>query len=271
MAQEQVFVRDDLGERPVLVVVDGEIGGVGAADLGLVVGGGFQVVNPELFQKTEQVAFDLRPLRHLFALQVAVDAFTGDPGVADGGGQQVRLDGVAADEMPFLDRRLVERIRVHQATAVVEVLEAGEVTGLPGGADDQAAFDIEFLAFLDRHFAAFPFDGNDAKRLGPAVVAEDHLHRRQAVVDFGPFGDDRVQFVLGRRGLGDRTPVNDPDIGALAPGGGSDVVDGVAEDDHFRMVVLGRVFDVADAPRHRRHVHGGVAGADDQDPAGQVL
>ena len=58
-------------------------------------------------------------------------------GLTDGGGQQVRADDVAGDEVPGPVRHLVELVGVDQARAVVEVLETGQVTALADGRDDE--------------------------------------------------------------------------------------------------------------------------------------
>jgi len=90
MAQEQLLVRDHVPVGAVIVVVHGDVRGVGAAQrLGRFLD--LEAFFDHLALEVEVVHVDFRPLFQRLAPEVAVDAFGGDPGVANGGSQQVRL------------------------------------------------------------------------------------------------------------------------------------------------------------------------------------
>jgi len=101
----------------------------------------------KLLQQFEMMDIHLGTLGLIFMLQVVVDAFRGNGGLADCGGQQVRTNDVARGEMTGALRQLVIGIGIDQAASVIQFLQSlGKIAALANGRDDQIAFDIEFGA-----------------------------------------------------------------------------------------------------------------------------
>ncbi len=141
-------MRDDVAVGAVLEVVHGALGRVGAADRLLTLLDG-EALLEHLALQVEEVHVDLGPLFQVLPAQDMVDAVGGDGAVADGGGQQVRADDVAAGEDAGLARDLVVLVGGDHAAAVVELFQAGEIDGLADGGDDQVGRHVLLGAFLD--------------------------------------------------------------------------------------------------------------------------
>jgi len=139
MTEKEPVVRDDLDERAILEVVNREVGVIGAVGFGVIVFARLEMVGAQLFEQVEMMDVHLGPLRQLMAAQIAVDPLDRDARVSDRGGEQIGRDHVAAGEMALLSDQAIVPVGVHQAAAVVECLEAGEIAGLAGGADDEGA------------------------------------------------------------------------------------------------------------------------------------
>ncbi len=95
------------------------------------------------------VHVDARTLGQFLIRQVLVDAFRGDRALTDGGGEQMRTDDVAGDEVTLAAGHLVVLVEVDEALAVVERFQTlGHVAALTDGGDDQVGLEGELGAFL---------------------------------------------------------------------------------------------------------------------------
>ena len=210
---------------------------------------------------------DLGALFQRLVAQEPVDAFGGDRAVADRGGQQMRAHDVAADEHALFARDLVVLVRGDRALAVVEFFQTGEVHRLADGGDDQVGGDV-FLGALDDLDLEFGPDElrlalRHAQRRGAAVGIAHHHHRREAAANGDAFGLCLLDFVLVRLHFFNPEHRGERHFGALLGRDRGDVVARVAGDRVFRAVLLARLLDVAEAPRHGGDVDRGVAAADD--------
>ena len=202
---------------------------------------------------------DLGPLFQRLAIEVAVDAFGGDPGVADGGGQQVRLDDVAAGEHARLAGDLVVLVRADQSALILEFLQAGEIHRLAEGGNQQIAGDVEFGSGLRHHFLVHPIDLDHPQRHGATIRAEHRRDRGDAGHDAHALARHRLDFVFGGRHFRYRPAVGDEHVRAFLLRRCGHVVFHLAENRLFRRRRFGFARNVAEPARHRGHVHRGIA------------
>ena len=120
--------------------------------------------------------------------------------MADGGGEQVRADDVAAGEHAGIALHLVVLVGGHVALAGVELLDAGEIHRLADGRDDQVGRDVLLgaLDHLDLELRAdeLGFALRHAQRRGAAVGAAHHADRRPAAADVDAFRPGLLDLVL---------------------------------------------------------------------------
>ncbi len=221
-----------------------------------------------LAHQVELVHVDLRTLLEFLVGEEAVDALGRNRAVADGGGQQMWPQHVAAGENARLAADLVVAVRPDCALAVVELFESGEVDGLPDRRDDQVGRDVAFGAFLDLDLEPRADHLGLAlcqSQRGRATIGSAHdAHRRQAALDVDAFGLRLLDLVLVGLHAVDGEHRRQRDLGALLDRDLRDIVRHVAGDRAFEVGRLG-VLDVAEAPRHGRDVDRRVAAADDHD------
>ena len=265
VAEEELLVRDDVAVGAVVVVVDGHVAAVGAAD-GLVHLADDQALLDHLALEVEGVHVDLGALLQCLAAEEAVDAVGRDGAVADGRGQQVRADDVAAGKHAGVALHLVVLVGRHRALAVVEHLQAGEVHRLADGRDDQVGRDVFLRALdvLDLQLAAgdLGLAADHAQGGGAAVGAAHHADRRVAAADGDAFGQGVLDLVPGGLHLVDREDGGQRHLGALLGRDRGDVVRHVAGNGVLGAVAGVDLVDVAQATGHGGHVDGGVTAAD---------
>ena len=150
MPEEHLLRRHDLVRGTVLVVVHRVVREAGAPLLALAVFLGSQLLLAQLLEQVEVMHVDLRAPLGIQASEVLVDAARSDGCLADGGGEQVRADDVARDEMPGPVGHPIERVGVDQSPAIVELFETFEATALPDGGHHEVRLDFE-LGALARH------------------------------------------------------------------------------------------------------------------------
>src|SRR5512135_1000935 len=193
VAEEQLVVGNDVARRAVLVVVHRDVLRAGAAHCLARRLVRLEAPLGELAHQVEGVHVDLRAPVLLLAVQEAVDAFGGDPALADRRGEQVRPQHVAAGEEARLARDLVVLVGAQQPLAVVEALQTGEVDRLADRRDDEvggnhlggALVDLDLELRADELRLAF----GDLQAGGAAVRAAHHLDRRPAVSDHDALGE----------------------------------------------------------------------------------
>ena len=209
---------------------------------------------------------DLGPLFQGLVAQEPVDALGGDRAVPDRGGQQVRAHDVAADEYALFARDLVVLVRRDSALAVVEFFQAGEVDRLADGGDDQVGGDILLGAFdhFDLEFRPdeLRLARRHAQRDRAARRIPHHHHRRETAADGDALGLRLLDLVLVRLHLVDAEHRGKRHFGTLLGRNCGDVMARVACDRVFRAILLARLFDVTQAPRHGGDVDRSVAAAD---------
>ena len=150
MPEEHIFRHHDLVRAAVLVVVHRVVREAGAPLLAPVVLLGGEMLLAQLLEQVEVVHVDPGAPLRVQAAEVLVDTARGDGRLADGGGEQVRADDVAGDEVPGPVGHAEERVGVDQAAAVVQLLQPVEVAALPDGGDQEIGLDLE-LGPLARH------------------------------------------------------------------------------------------------------------------------
>ncbi len=154
----------------------------------------------------------------------------GDGRLADGGGQQVRTDDVAADEVaaPFGTWKCLSasiRPRSLSSSSI-----PCQIAGLTDGGHDQVSFDVELELAFDRGLAV-SFHFWHAKGLGATIVALDDLSGIQLAADVDAFTGGILDLVLGSRHFLDTGAGDQRHIGALRFADHGRIVSSLAEDD----------------------------------------
>ena len=91
---------------------------------------------------------DLGPAAEFLLPEILVDGVGGHRGLTDGGGQQMRTDDVASDEVPGPVGDLMELVGIDEAAAIVHDLKTGKIPTLADGGDDQVGLQ-DALGALD--------------------------------------------------------------------------------------------------------------------------
>ena len=196
--------------------------------------------------------------------------------MANGGGEQIGLDGVAADKNVRLAHGLEVLVYIGKIQVVLEHVEARPVNRLTDGGDNEVAGNIVLRVLLRYHLLVDPVDFDHAQGSGHAVLILDDSDRGDTGLDLDALLDHGVHLVLGGGHFLDMTTVGDDHLGALAPVLrallAAAAVAFAGGDDYPGLVTrLGIGVVTAETAGNGRNVHRRVAAADNDDAlAGMV-
>ena len=200
-----------------------------------------------------------------------VDAVRGDGRLTDGGGEQVRADDVAGDEMTGPVGHAEERIGVDQTPAVVECLEPIEIAALPDGRHQQIRFDLELRALAHHRPSVDHVALGHAQRPRPPVVGEHHLDRHHPGEHRHPFLQRILHLVLRRGHPRARKQRGESHGRAGACRRDRDIMGDEAVHHHLGAILRVDAVDPAEPAGHGDHVDRRVAAADAHHPVRRDL
>ena len=261
-------MRDDVARRTVFEVVQQVLPLRGSHFLALdlvVLVAGFE----PFADLVEVVHVNLRTLfEFLVAVQESINAINRNRRVADGRGQQMRANHVAANKDMLFAGVTVILVGFDQAIVVVELLDTREVDTLADSGHDQVGRQITFGACGDFGFFAFHREVGNAQRNGATFLVQHTGNRRHTAENFNAFLLGVFDFMLGRVHLVDGGARHQHNLGTVTGRDRRDVVGHVAGDDVFSSRTLVRragFGHVAQTTGDSHDVDRGVATADHDD------
>ena len=274
MPEKQLVVRDHIAIRAIVEIVDRRRIFVGAADRFIDLTEVVALLDHLAFH-VEYVNIDFGALFERLAGDVPIDTISGNGTMADGGGEQMRLDDVAADENARLAGDLIIFVRRNRSLAIVEFFQAGKIDRLTDRGHDQIGRDIFLGAFnvFDVQAPAdqFGFTANDTQPDRTAVVGAQHFDRCQPAANGNALGHRLLDLVLVGLHLVDVEDRRQRHLGTKLGGDFRHIVSDISQDGRFRTITFMGAIDVPKSTRDRGDVNRGVATADDHDAFTDVL